>query len=215
MFELRKASVCYEGREVLRDVSVRVEAGERVALVGRSGAGKSTLLKLFYGQRPADTALVPQELGLVRQLSVFHNIYMGTLHRHGTAYNLVNLIRPLQREVTAVRALVERLELGAEKLFVPVAQLSGGQQQRTAVARSIHQDARVLMGDEPVSAVDKRQSRVVLEAINAAYDTVLLAMHDLHLALAYADRIVALKAGRIVLDRPVSGLEVSDLDFLY
>lgn len=215
MFQLHQASVRYGGREVLRDVSLRIGAGERVALVGQSGAGKSTLLKLFYRQCPADTALVPQELGLVRPLSVFHNVYMGRLHRHGAWYNLLNLLRPLRQEVAAVRRVVASLELGEERLFMPVAQLSGGQQQRTAVARSLHQGARVLMGDEPVSAVDGRQSRLVLEAINRAYDTVLLAMHDVQLALAYTDRIVALRQGRIVLDRPTAGMADSDLDFLY
>lgn len=61
-----------------------------------------------------------------------------------------------------VRRLLRRLELTDEKLFTPVAEVSGGQQQRTAVARAIHQEARVLMGDEPVSSVDRRQSRLVL-----------------------------------------------------
>ena len=140
---------------------------------------------------------------------------MGRLHRHGTWYNLVNLVRPLQCEVAAVRAVLERLELGEDKLFAPVGQLSGGQQQRTAVARAIHQGSRVLMGDEPVSSVDEHQSRVVMEAINAQYDTVLLAMHDVSLALAYTDRIVGLKQGQIVMDEPTAGLETCDLDFLY
>jgi phosphonate transport system ATP-binding protein len=151
----------------------------------------------------------------VKPLSVFHNVYMGRLHRHGNWYNLINLIHPLQREKAAVREVVERLELGEEKLLAPVGELSGGQQQRTAVARALHQGALALLGDEPVSSVDDHQSRVVMEAINAAYETVVLALHDVGLALAYTDRLVGLKDGRIVMDRPAADLESSDLDFLY
>jgi phosphonate transport system ATP-binding protein len=215
VFELRDASVLYNGRQVLENVSLRIGQGERVALVGKSGAGKSTLLKLFYRQQRRSTAIVPQELGLVKPLSVFHNVYMGQLHRHGSWYNLINLIHPLQREKAAVREIVERLELGEEKLLAPVGELSGGQQQRTAVARALHQGALALLGDEPVSSVDEHQSRVVMEAINGAYRTVVLAMHDVGLALAYTDRVVGLKNGRIVLDRPAADLESSDLDVLY
>jgi phosphonate transport system ATP-binding protein len=214
-FKLRDASVSYNGRQVLENVSLRIDQGERVALVGKSGAGKSTLLKLFYRQQRIDAALVPQDLGLVKPLSVFHNVYMGRLHRHGTWYNLINLIRPLRRETAAVRKVVARLELEEEKLFAPVGELSGGQQQRTAVARALYQGARVLLGDEPVSSVDDHQSRVVLEAVSAAYETVVLAMHDVTLALAYSDRVVGLKDGRIVMDQPAAGLESADLDTLY
>ncbi len=108
-----------------------------------------------------------------------------------------------------------RLELDEDKLFAPVGELSGGQQQRTAVARAIHRQGRVLLGDEPVSSVDDHQSRVVLEAVSAAYETVVIAMHDVTLALAYTDRVVGLKDGRIVMDQSAAGLESSDLDFLY
>jgi phosphonate transport system ATP-binding protein len=215
LFELDQTTVRYNGREVLKDISLRIKTGERVALVGKSGGGKSTLMKLFYGQQRGKTALVPQELGLVKPLSLFHNVYMGRLHRHAAWYNLVNLIHPLSREVVAVRDVLERLELGEDKLFAPVEQLSGGQQQRAAVARAIHQGSRILLADEPVSSVDEHQSRVVLEAISGAHDTVLLAMHDVSLALAYTDRVVGLKQGRIVMDQPTAGLGTSDLDLLY
>jgi phosphonate transport system ATP-binding protein len=214
MLELSSASVHYAGQCVLRDVSVQIRLGEKVALVGRSGAGKSTLLRLLYEQRPSDVALVPQELGLVNTLSVFHNVYMARLNRHNALYNLLNLVRPLAHEVAAVRPILQRLDLD-EKLFEPAGQLSGGQQQRTAVARALHQGGAVLMGDEPVSAVDEHQSRRVLDTIVETHATVVLAMHDTALAIAYSDRIIGLDDGRITLDASSAGMRSSDLDELY
>jgi len=159
-------------------------------------------------------ALVPQELGLVNTLSVFHNVYMGRLNRHNALYNLANLLRPWPREVAAVVPVLERLDLDA-KLFEPAGQLSGGQQQRTAVARALHQGSPILMGDEPVSAVDEHQSRRVLDAIVEGHDTVVLAMHDTALAIAYSDRVIGLDDGRITLDASSAGMRPGDLDELY
>jgi len=208
------ATVRYAGKAALTDVSLVIRQGERVALIGRSGAGKSTLLRLLFEQAGEDAALVPQELGLVKTLSVFHNVYMGRLRRHGALYNLANLLRPWPREVAAVSAVLEPLDL-CEKLFAPAGELSGGQQQRTAVARALHQGSPVMLADEPVSAVDEHQSRRVLDAICAAHPTVVLAMHDLALAIAYSDRVVGLAGGRITLDQPSAGLRPEDLDALY
>ena len=214
LFALRGASVHYAGKAALSDLSLTIRRGERVALVGRSGAGKSTLLRLLFGQAGEDVALVSQELGLVKTLSVFHNVYMARLRRHGALYNLANLLRPWPREVAAVRAVLERVDL-VEKLYAPAGELSGGQQQRTAIARALHQHSPVILADEPVSAVDEHQSRRVLDAICEAHETVVLAMHDLALAIAYSDRVVGLVDGRITLDRPSAGLRPEDLDELY
>jgi phosphonate transport system ATP-binding protein len=214
LLALSNASVHYAGQTVLRDVSLQIGAGEKVALVGRSGAGKSTLLRLLYEQHPLDVALVPQDLGLVNALSVFHNVYMGRLNRHGALYNLANLLRPFRSEVAAVLPILRRLDLD-EKLYEPAGQLSGGQQQRTAVARALHHGGAVLMGDEPVSAVDEHQSRRVLDAIVEGHDTVVLAMHDTALAIAYSNRIIGLDDGRITLDASSDGMRPGDLDELY
>lgn len=214
LFDLRDANAAYNGATVLNGISLSIEAGERVALVGRSGAGKSTLLRMLYELRAEEAALLPQELGLVRVLSVFHNIYMGRLNRHSAWYNFVNLVRPMEREVEMVRTIAERLGL-VEKMFAPAGELSGGQQQRTAVGRALNQGSDILIGDEPVSAVDEHQSRNVLESINEHHDTVLLAMHDIDLAITYTDRIVGLRDGAIVMDQPTAGMVFSDLDDLY
>ncbi len=214
LFDLRDTNAAYNGATVLSGISLSIEAGERVALVGRSGAGKSTLLRMLYEQRTGEAALLPQELGLVRVLSVFHNIYMGRLNRHSVWYNFINLVRPMAREVDIVRDITERLGL-TEKLFAPTGELSGGQQQRTAVGRALNQGSKILIGDEPVSAVDEHQSRNVLESINEGHETVLLAMHDIELAIAYTDRIVGLRDGAIVMDQPTAGMVSSDLDDLY
>lgn len=214
MFRIEAASVGYNGRAVLNAVSLVVNEGERVALVGRSGAGKSTLLRLLYQQQKSRVAIVPQDFGLVRSLSVFHNIFMGRLARNATWYNLANLARPFGREIDAVRALALRLGLD-EKLFAPAGELSGGQQQRTAVGRALYFGGDALLGDEPVSAVDEHQARAVLESINSAHRTVILAMHDVALALAHTERVVGLKDGRIVLDAPAARLSPADLASLY
>lgn len=214
LFELDNASLGYNGKAVLHEVSLRVEPGERVALVGASGAGKSTLLSVLYGQQKARTALIPQDTALVKTLSVFHNVYIGRLHTQPTWYNLLNLARPLKREVEQIAAVLERIGL-SEQLFQTVGSLSGGQQQRTGVGRALYHGGEICLGDEPVSSVDERQSRVVLETINEAHRTVVLCMHDVELALAYTHRIVGLKNGRIVLDAPSADLRPTDLAPIY
>src|SRR5215813_7505474 len=104
VFELKSARAGYNGRPVLFDVDLVVRTNERVAVMGRSGAGKSTLLGLLYAQRPDDVALV-------KPLSVFHNVYMGRLDRHSTAYNLRNLVWPATRNVAEVKNVLASVGL--------------------------------------------------------------------------------------------------------
>jgi phosphonate transport system ATP-binding protein len=214
LLQLDRQDLGYDRGPVLTDVSLAIHAGDRIALVGESGAGKSTLLAALQARLRERAALVPQNPGLVASLSVFHNIYMGRLQRHSTWYNLLNLVWPRRREIAAVRPIVDRLGL-SDKLFEPAGSLSGGQQQRVGVCRAIHQGGALVLGDEPVSAVDNHQARTVLDALHEHFGTVVLAMHDVDLALRYASRIVGLKNGGIALDRPNDGLTVRDLDFLY
>lgn len=214
LFRLSNEDLGYDGDAVLRGISLTVSAGERVALVGESGAGKSTLLSVLQSRYDGNTALIPQDLGLVRNLSVFHNVYMGSLHRHSAAYNLMNLVWPRPAEVARIRPIVERLGL-ADKLFERVGRLSGGQQQRTAICRALLQGGDAVLGDEPVSATDNHQSRIILDTLSETFETVILAMHDVDLALEFSTRIIGIKGGGIALDAPAGDLSRADLDFLF
>lgn len=214
LLELKNATVQYNGTAVLNNLSLGIEQGEKIALVGQSGAGKSTLLNLLYQQCKEDVALVPQDLGLVRSLSVFHNVYMGRLNKHPSWYNVVNLIKPLKKEVDQVLPILIQVGL-EEKVFEPIRELSGGQQQRTAVARAIFKDSSIFFGDEPVSAVDEHQSHTVMQAISASHQTVVLSMHDVELALKYSSRVIGLKDGDLMMNEPSGSLKASDLDGLY
>lgn len=214
MFNLESASASYKDTVALTDITLHIPKGQKLALIGRSGAGKSTLLRLLYDQRPKDIALVPQDYGLVSSLSLFHNVYMGQLGRQPLWYNLVNLVKPLKQPVAEVAEILQQLQL-ADKLFEPVGQLSGGQQQRAAIARAIMQSGEILCADESVSSLDEQQSKLVMKLLCQRFNTLVLAMHDINLALEYCDRIIGLDQGRITLDAPTTKLNRNDLLELY
>ncbi|TVP51792.1 MAG: ATP-binding cassette domain-containing protein [Halomonadaceae bacterium] len=199
---------------VLGPLSLTVNRGEQVALVGKSGAGKSTLLSLMYKEARIPVAYMPQALGLVETLSVFHNVYMGRLSQHPTWYNLANLVWPQGKQLAAIVPILESLQL-AEKRKAPAGELSGGQRQRTAAARVIFQGAELLLADEPVSALDGPLAHVVMQSLSQAYPTSVIAMHDVELALRYTQRIVGIQHGKVVLDEPSHRLSPGDLLPLY
>jgi phosphonate transport system ATP-binding protein len=210
LVELRGASAGYGGNAVLHDIDLTVSPGERIAVMGRSGAGKSTLLNVLYQRLAADVALIPQAAALVKTLSVFHNVYMGRLDRYSAWYNLRNLAWPARRDVAEVERLLAPLGL-ADKLFAKAGELSGGQQQRTSVARALYNGRPIVIGDEPVSALDRVQAAEILGRLCGQAETAILALHDIPLALAQTDRVVVLEDGRIVLDAQARSLTAADL----
>ena len=183
-------------------------------MLGKSGAGKSTLLNMLYQQQREYCALVPQNVALVEALSVFHNVFMGRLNQYNTFYNLLNLLWPQSDRVNEVRQLIQLLGLN-DLLFKSTGELSGGQKQRVAIARALYQGNQVLLGDEPISALDTTQAKKIMQLLHEQHDTVVLAMHDVDMALSFADRIIGIKNGGIVIDQPAAAVSVEDLQFLY
>ena len=211
---LNQAYADFGSTRVLGPINLHVQPGEHIALVGRSGAGKTTLLSLLYDRRRSDITLIPQNLGLVDTLSVFHNVYMGQLATHSGAYNLINLIRPFRTQIRAVTAVLEQLDM-VSTLWSRVGELSGGQRQRVAVARSLFQNVDLLLADEPVSALDGPRSEAVMQALIKQNTTTIIAMHDLDLARRYANRLIGIQDGTIALDSPCRSVNTHDLDALY
>lgn len=212
-----------EGQEsevrALDGVSLRIDQGEFVAIVGASGSGKSTLMNVLgcldvptYGQYFLDgtdvTSLSDKELARIRNREIGF-IFQG--------YNLLqdlnaldNVTLPLiyrgtsiwEREELAMEAL-DRVGMADRARHRP-SQMSGGQQQRVAIARAIATHPPIIMADEPTGALDSKTGRHVLEILRQLYregTTVLLITHDDSIA-ATAPRVVRLSDGRIISDAP-------------
>ncbi|MEC9196968.1 MAG: ATP-binding cassette domain-containing protein [Pseudomonadota bacterium] len=216
LVSLQDRSLGWGGQMVLTGVSVSVHAGDRIALLGRSGAGKSTLLSALQTEldRAAlRVAHIPQDYGQVLELSAFHNVWMGRLDDFSTFANLRTLIWPSAGQRAEVRDVLNSVGLeGLDRK--PVQDLSGGQRQRVALARALLRGGHVVLGDEPVSAVDPAQGADLLDALAQRFDTGVLALHDVDHALRFATRIIGLKDGRIALDAAaadVSRAEIMDL----
>jgi phosphonate transport system ATP-binding protein len=229
LLELETISV--EGRRAprLADVSLRIEAGERVALVGPSGAGKSTLLAVangliepstgqvrWQGQAPAGggrrrrrqqarIGTLWQDLRLVEELSVQQNLNAGRLAYWGWPRALLNLLLPI--ETQACRQLLKRLDLDPALLDQPVSALSGGQRQRVALARLLRQEPLLLLADEPLASLDPRLAVELLALLlsqGEAPRALLLSLHRPDLLQGF-DRVVGLRAGRLTFDLPLVG----------
>lgn len=216
------------GNRALHDIDLRLEGGERVAIIGPSGAGKTSLLRVLttslrptsgeitvLGQHPwrlkrrplralrARVGAIHQAPPLPPRQRVVTAVLAGRLGRWPTWKGLASLVYPL--DIPGARASLARLDL-ADRVFERCDRLSGGQRQRVAIARVLYQQPDLILADEPVSAMDPALSdRVVgeLQAEAASRKITLIAsLHAVDLALRWFPRIVGVKAGQIVFDLP-------------
>lgn len=217
MFKLEQ----YNQGNRLQDITLTLNAGEKVALLGPSGGGKTSLLNALHQQCADQVAWCPQEQGLVSVLSGYHNIYMGQLERHSAFYNLINLIKPFAQPKQEVAELAATLGLDAkEHLWKPVALLSGGQKQRIGIGRALFRQRDVFLGDEPVSSLDPVQAQQIIELILNRHSTVVMALHNRQQAFQNFERIIGVKDGKILFDSPAKELiknkyQAALLDSLY
>ncbi|MGW0434762.1 heme ABC transporter ATP-binding protein [Micromonospora sp. NPDC003197] len=206
-------SVQLGGRTVLDRVDLDIRAGEVLALVGPNGAGKSTLLAAICGDLPAaggdvridgapQGAWTPVELALRRAVLTQHS----TVTFSFAVAEVVRMGRApwagLPQEAADDAIVAEALAATETTRFAArtVRSLSGGEQARVALARVLAQRATVLLLDEPTAALDLHHQELVLRLARdraAAGDAVVVVLHDLGLAGAYADRIALLAAGRV------------------
>jgi len=242
MIQLEYIEVAYgKNRPVLTLESLRIARGERVAIIGPSGAGKSTLLRSLKGyvqprrgkvevlgvnltsagrrERVAvkqRIALIYQQFHLVRRLSVLQNTLCGRLGHTNRWRSLLGWFSPEDRRI----AWAAVVEVGlAEKVHQRADTLSGGEQQRVAVARALAQEPELILADEPVSSLDPAWAADVLELLTAVQShhqtTLVMTLHQPELARRFAQRIIGLRDGRIVLDGPAADLTDTALQKLY
>lgn len=235
----------HPGARALDNVDLRVADGEMVALLGASGSGKSTLLRHLAGfvvgdagqgsvtvngqliQRHgrlsrqvrgarASIGFVFQQFNLVGRLPVITNVLTGLLPRV-----------PLWRSLTRV-FLRDEVRQGLDALaqvgiddyaFQRASTLSGGQQQRAAIARTLVQNARVILADEPIASLDPESSRRVMDTLahinRSRRVAVVVSLHQVDVALRYCPRVVALRHGTVVYDGPSADLTPAMLRDLY
>jgi phosphonate transport system ATP-binding protein len=206
--------IAYGDSVVIEGLELSLKQGEKLAILGPSGAGKTTLLEHIYQALRQQACLCAQSQGLVDNLSLYHNVFMGALGRHNSLYNLVNLVFPLTKPRLEVQRLCELLELDAD-LSEQVQSLSGGQRQRVALARALYQEQATFIGDEPFSALDPAMAERLLVRVLARHQSAICVLHDPVLALAHFDRIVVFHAGIKVFDGLSVNLSLAQLRLYY
>lgn len=222
LVELRNVSKKYGNITALKDISLRVHAGEVTGILGDNGAGKSTLIKIIAGlhqpseghmlvdgkpiafDSPAEAlhagiATVYQNLAVVALMPVWRNFFLGQEIRKRSF--------PWSLDADAMRAItlseLSKMGIDLPDVDVPIGSLSGGQRQCVAIARAVFFGARVLILDEPTAALGVKQSGVVLKYITAAKEAgfgVVFITHNPHHAYMVGDRFVLLNRGCQKLD---------------
>ncbi len=241
IFELRQVGVRFGGFEALREVSLTVRAGERLALVGPSGAGKSTLLSLLNGSQSPTTGevwalgrnlaqlkarsrrqvqrrigTIYQQFHLVDNLRVIHNVNAGNLGRWSLLKSALSLVFP--QEVERAAQVLGQVGI-PEKLYERTDRLSGGQQQRVAIARVLIQNPEAILADEPISSLDPERSREVMDLLRRLSEetgtTLVTTLHSVAFARSHCDRIVGLRQGQVMFDAPAPAVTEEMVTELY
>lgn len=213
-FNFENETILYDNLIAIDSLTLDIKEGEKVALLGKSGSGKSTLLKRMYELQNENSSYIPQELGLVNNLSVFHNVYISKLDSNSLFYNFRNLIKPAKKEINGITNVLNDLLL-EDKIFVKSHNLSGGQKQRVAIARALYEEKNILLADEPISALDEFLSKKVVDKLTSSFKTVICTLHNVDLALENFDRVVGLKEGRLLLDKKCEDITTQDREALY
>ena len=225
-------------------INIEIDEGKIIGIIGRSGAGKSTLLRMInrlvdptegsiefddikvssikgraLRKWRSECAMIFQQFNLVERLDVLTNVLIGSLGRN---YNLLNLFGIFSKEekINALKNL-DRFDLSGIALQ-KAGTLSGGQQQRVAIARALMQKPRILLADEPISSLDPKNAKRVMDdmlKINREDGiTIICNLHSLEVAKKYCDRLIGLSDGRVVFDGSPEALtteiskELYDLD---
>jgi ABC-type sugar transport system ATPase subunit len=215
----------------LRDVNLRLAQGEVLGLIGDNGAGKSTLLKILCGfQQPTTGRImlngqeitlksvdhartlgidaVYQDLALINELSVYHNMY---LNREHVRWPLLSN-RSMRREA---RRHLDEMGIQIPSVDVPVAKLSGGQRQAIAVARSVYSDAKILLLDEPLAAMGVKEGGIILDLVQDLKRrgdvSVIIIAHNYGQVLQVCDRVNLVQHGEITLDKMSRDTSVAEL----
>ncbi|MDQ1205717.1 ABC transporter ATP-binding protein [Microbacterium sp. SORGH_AS_0862] len=205
-------------RHALQDVDIDIEQGVTTALIGESGSGKSTLIRVLLGLRRADAGRVmfdehpiearraSQLLWLRRQTGiVLQDPYASLDPRFTIAESIAEPLQALRiggDHRARVLEVLEQVQLPAWRADQYPHELSGGQRQRVALARAIVHRPRLLVGDEPLSALDVTVRAQVLELLRDLREqlglTIVLVSHDIGLVQHVADRVAVMKDGRLV-----------------
>ncbi|WP_238486066.1 amino acid ABC transporter ATP-binding protein [Rahnella perminowiae] len=214
--EFRQVSKSFGPHEVIRNVDLRVDSGEVVAVCGPSGSGKSTLIRLInqlesvtrgeilINDQPAQNlkgaalrqlrthiGFVFQQFNLYAHLTAEDNVSLALIKVHGWKKNAA-------RE--KARALLGRVGLGDKALHYPE-QLSGGQQQRVAIARALVTDPGIILFDEPTSALDPEmigEVLLVMQELAKSGITMIVVTHEMSFAREIADRVIFMDGGEIL-----------------
>ena len=207
-------------------INIEIDEGKIIGIIGRSGAGKSTLLRMInrlvdptegsiefddikvssikgraLRKWRSECAMIFQQFNLVERLDVLTNVLIGSLGRN---YNLLNLFGIFSKEekINALKNL-DRFDLSGIALQ-KAGTLSGGQQQRVAIARALMQKPRILLADEPISSLDPKNAKRVMDdmlKINREDGiTIICNLHSLEVAKKYCDRLIGLSDGKVVFD---------------
>lgn len=227
--------------KVLNDVSFEVEVGEFVSIIGPSGAGKSTLLRcinrmveidegkvIFDGndvgslnkkelrKMRTNIGMIFQHYNLVPRLSVIENVLHGRFGYKTTVQGILGKFTEDEKE----QAFYLLKKLGIEEhAYKRCDQLSGGQQQRVGIARSLIQEPKIVLCDEPIASLDPNASKVIMDYLKSITMelniTCIVNLHQVEIARSYSDRIIGLSKGGIVFNGPSYRLSTDSTDLIY
>ncbi len=242
---VEQLSKTFAGQKALNRVSLSVESGEMVALIGASGSGKSTLIRHVAGLVRGDASdglvrigdrtiqhrgrlaadaktirsgvgVIFQQFNLVSRLAVITNVLVGLLARVPQWRGTLGLFTTDEKRIAL--AALNRVGI-AHTANRRASTLSGGQQQRAAIARALVQKASVILADEPIASLDPASAKTVMEALATINRdegiTVLVSLHQVEYARRYCPRTIALRDGEIAFDGPSTALTPAFLRELY